>query len=183
MLSQHSDPQLVATLQAGNLDALGVLYDRYGAAVYRLALRMVGDANDAEDLTQEIFLALWKEGKYNPDHGSLLVYLMTMTRAKAIDRLKQVRSRQLLLQKWNRGDGGSHNPALESAALEELSDRVKTALHKLPPQQQQVLEMAYYGGMSQSEIAHRLAVPIGTIKTRSRQGLIKLRQVLRDLVE
>jgi RNA polymerase sigma-70 factor, ECF subfamily len=184
MLSQQSDPQLVATLQSGDLDALGILYDRYGEAVYRLALRMLANNSDAEDLTQEVFIALWRRGKYDPRRGSLLVYLMTMTRARAIDRLQTARSQQHLLEKYHeRVADKIDNPAMESATLTELSHRVKAAIKELPSSQQQVLEMAYYGGMSQSEIATNLQVPLGTIKTRARQGLMSLRQMLRDLVE
>jgi RNA polymerase sigma-70 factor, ECF subfamily len=185
MLTDQSDLQVVVALQAGNNTALGIVYDRYGAAVYRLALRILTNPTEAEDLTQEVFLAFWRGvDKYDPQRGALLVFLLTITRSRALNRLQQQNSQQNLQQRF-----GHHlppppsQPGMESVALSELSDRMGVALQQLPIAQKQVLEMAYYEGKSQSVIAQELNLPLGTIKTRSRQGLLKLRQLLRDLVE
>jgi RNA polymerase sigma-70 factor, ECF subfamily len=185
MFANHTDLQVVNALQQGNSIALGAIYDRYGAVVYRLALRMLTNPTEAEDLTQEVFLAFWRGvDKYDVDRGTLSVFLLTITRSRALNRLQQQLSHRNLTQKF-----GSYlptvnsHPAMESVTLNELSDRMNAALQQLPTAQKQVLEMGYYQGKSQSEIARELDVPLGTIKTRSRQGLLKLRQLVQDLVE
>jgi RNA polymerase sigma-70 factor, ECF subfamily len=184
ILSQQSDPQLVAILHAGDLDALGVLYDRYGEIVYRSALRMLADETAAQELTQAVFITLWRQGAYDPRRDSLLIYLMTTTRSQAIAKLQQ-RCQQTILDR-HRGDRDEVPKVkleLESAARSPLAERVKAALAELPSHQQQVLEMTYYGGMNRSEIATTLKVPPEAVKTRSRQGLINLRNSLKDIVD
>jgi RNA polymerase sigma-70 factor, ECF subfamily len=185
MLANHTDLQVVNALQQGNTNALGVIYDRYGAAVYRLALRMLTNPTEAEDLTQEVFLAFWRGvDKYDVERGTLPVFLLTITRSRALNRLQQQTSHRNLAQKFGSYlPTVNHHPGMESVTLNELSERMNAALQQLPIAQKQVLEMGYYQGKSQSEIAQELNVPLGTIKTRSRQGLLKLRQLVQDLVE
>ncbi len=185
MLIDESDLQVLTALQQGDPQALGIVYDRYGAIVYRLALRMLGNPTEAEDLTQEVFLAFWRGvDKYAPDRGTLLVFLLTITRSRALNRLKQQKSQQNLDHRVsNYLPRTNHHSGLESATLNELQERMGSALQQLPTAQKQVLEMGYYQGKSQAEIAQELALPLGTVKTRSRQGLLKLRQFLQDLVE
>jgi RNA polymerase sigma-70 factor, ECF subfamily len=183
-LADHEDTTVIRALQSGDLAALKVLYHRYGEAIYRLALRILSNVHEAEDLTQEVFLTFWRTETYDPARGSVLVFLLTMTRSRAINRLNQVRSQQKLLQRWQH-NRPSHAPnvPMENASLSELSSHVSEALQVLPDPQRQVLEMAYYDGLSQSEITKQLNIPLGTVKTRSRQGLLKLRQLLKDWVE
>lgn len=183
-LSNQTESELFQALQAGDLSALGAIYDRYGEAVYRLALRILGDATEAEDLTQEIFLAFWRTSKYDPNRGTMIVYLLTMTRSRAINRLHQKRSQQKLLQRCQRSipTHGESN-LMEKVSLGEISQRIGEALQEIPENQQQVLKMAYYEGLSQSEITQKLNIPLGTVKTRTRQGLLKLRKLLKDLVD
>ncbi len=185
MPTDPDDFRVVNALQQGDADALGIIYDRYGTAVYRLALRMLTNAAEAEDLTQEVFLAFWRGiDKYDPDRGTLLVFLLTITRSRALNRLKQQNSQQNLYQRvGNYLRQSPRQPAMEAVTLTELGERMSNALQQLPLAQKQVLEMGYYQGKSQSEIAEELCVPLGTIKTRSRQGLLKLRQLLQDLVD
>ncbi len=185
LANQQSDLQVIMALQQGDSNALGVVYDRYGTAVYRLALRMLNNSTEAEDLTQEVFLAFWRGvAKYDPQRGTVLVFLLTITRSRALNRFQQQTSQRNLQQRF-----GNHlpttpsQPGMESVTLTELSERMAVALQELPIAQKQVLEMAYYEGKSQSSIAQELDLPLGTIKTRSRQGLLKLRQFLKDLVE
>jgi RNA polymerase sigma-70 factor, ECF subfamily len=185
MLANESDLEVLTALRQGDTNALGIIYDRYGAVVYRLALRMLANPTEAEDLTQEVFLAFWRGvDKYDVDRGTLLVFLLTITRSRALNRFKQQNSQHNLQQRV-----GSYlpqtdrHPGLESATLAELQERMGAALQSLPATQKQVLEMGYYQGKSQSEIAQELDLPLGTVKTRSRQGLLKLRQFLQDLVE
>lgn len=183
-LADHEDATVIQAMRSGNPAVLQVFYHRYGEAVYRLALRMLGNSSEAEDLTQEVFLTFWRTETYDPTRGSVLVFLLTMTRSRAINRLNQVRSQQKLLQRWqhNRPPRALNVP-LENASLTELSHHVSEALQALPDSQRQVLEMAYYEGLSQSEITEQLNIPLGTVKTRSRQGLLKLKQLLKGWVE
>jgi RNA polymerase sigma-70 factor, ECF subfamily len=185
MLTDESDLQVLAALKQGDPNALGIVYDRYGAIVYRLALRMLGNPTEAEDLTQEVFLAFWRGvDKYQPDRGTLLVFLLTITRSRALNRLKQQKSQQNLDRRvGNYLPRTNNHLGMEAATLTELHERMGSALQQLPTAQKQVLEMGYYQGKSQSEIAQELDLPLGTVKTRSRQGLLKLRQFLQDLVE
>ncbi len=179
-----NEAELFQALQAGDLSALGAIYDRYGEAVYRLALRILGDVTEAEDLTQEIFLAFWRNLKYDPNRGKMLVYLLTMTRSRAINRLHQKRSQQMLLQRCQRTTPTHvESNLMENVSLGEISQRIGEALQEIPENQQQVLKMAYYEGLSQSEITKKLNIPLGTVKTRTRQGLLKLRKLLKDLVD
>jgi RNA polymerase sigma-70 factor, ECF subfamily len=183
---EEPDLDLVLALKNGDRTALETLYDRYSGLVYKLALRLLSIEEAAADLTQEIFLALWnKPEKYQADRGSLSVFLSVMTRSQALNRLRSAKSQQQLIQRFGRmamPDSGD-NPNLDRAALAELSQRVKSALKQLPEAQRQVLELAYYEGFSQSDITEKTGVPLGTVKSRSRQGLLKLRELLKDLAE
>jgi RNA polymerase sigma-70 factor, ECF subfamily len=173
--------QIVQPDHPPNLEAL---YDTYGAAVYRLALRMLGNASDAEDLTQEVFVDFWQKQQYDASRGSLITFLLTMTRSRALNRIRQRQSKSQLLQRWEKVMPMSYaDNALEKAALSEVAQEIQQALQALPEAQRQILEMAYYEGLSQSEITARLDIPLGTVKTRSRQGLLKLRQLLHNLMD
>ncbi len=164
-----------------NLEAL---YDSHGEAVYRLALRMLGNASDAEDLTQEVFVDFWQKQQYDASRGSLMTFLLTMTRSRSLNRIRQRQSKSQLLQRWEKSMPMSYaDNSWEKASLSEVGQQLRTALDTLPEAQRQILEMAYYEGLSQSEITERLAIPLGTVKTRSRQGLLKLRKLLHNLVD
>lgn len=183
-LADHEDTTVIRAMRSGDLAALKVLYRRYGEVVYRLALRILGNAHEAEDLTQEVFLTFWRTKTYDPARGSVVAFLLTMTRSRSINRLNQVKSKQKLLQRWQHNQSpNAPNAPLENASLTELSHHVSEALQALPDSQRQVLEMAYYDGLSQSEITEQLKIPLGTVKTRSRQGLLKLKQLLKDWME
>lgn len=180
----RTDAELIQAVRAGQVSALGVLYDRYSKLVYGLALRVLTNPEEAEDLTQEIFLILWRRQTYDPQRGSLSSFLVTLTRSRAIDRLRSRGSRHRMMQRL-RGIVGNEtrsNLPLENISTWERSQLVKAALVELPEKERTVLEIAYFEGLSQSEISERLDIPLGTVKTRSRQGLIKLRQALQDYV-
>lgn len=184
VLSDETDTEVFQALRSGNLLALGIFYDRYGEIVYRVALRMLGNAQEAEDLTQEVFLTLWRSGTYDSKRGSMLVFLTTLTRSKAIDRHRQIKAQWQRLQRWSRNVPPENSSSLmDKVSLEEMSQRVREALAKLPPNQKQILEMSYYDGLSQSEISDNLNMPLGTVKTHKRKGLLSLKQMLQDLVE
>lgn len=178
-----SDAEVYALLKQGNTDALGTLYNRYGTVVYRLALRILANPQEAEDLTQEVFLTLCRKGTYDPKRGGLSSFLLTLTRSRAIDRLRSKASKSRSLQKFQHEFTREAEPSpLEKIDQGQRSTLVRSALQQLPESQRRALELAYYEGLSQSEIAEKLDTPLGTVKTRCRQGLIKLRDLLRDLV-
>jgi RNA polymerase sigma-70 factor, ECF subfamily len=180
-----TDAELFLALKAGNQVALGTLYDRYATLVYRLALRVLGNPQEAEDLTQEIFLMLWKGCGYQPQRGSLGSFLTTLTRSRAIDRLRSRTSSLKFLHRWSQTMISEPSPLtpFELASLSQRSEYVQEAMAQLPDKQRQVLEMAYYDGLSQSEIATQLATPLGTVKSWSRQGLLNLRKHLQTWLE
>ncbi|KEF41283.1 MAG: RNA polymerase sigma-70 factor [Cyanobium sp. CACIAM 14] len=160
---------------------LGELYDNCGGPVYRLALRLCRSAHEAEDLTHDVFLRYWQQGRYDPARGPVLAYLLLLTRSMAINRINQRATRWQLVQRWSEHLFPAAVPTPhESAEAEDLAERVRAALAAIPANQRQVLEMAYYEGLSQSAIGALLELPLGTVKTRARQGLIRLRALLVD---
>ncbi|AFZ14367.1 RNA polymerase, sigma-24 subunit, ECF subfamily [Crinalium epipsammum PCC 9333] len=180
-----TDAEVFRALKAGQSDAIGILYDRYASLVYRLSLKILANYQEAEDLTQEIFLTLWRSNTYNPARGSLSSYLTTLTRSRAIDKIRSRGTKLKFLQRWGqmmKTETASNTP-FEAASLSQRSHQVHSALAQLPANHRQVLEMAYYDGLSQSEIAKKLDIPLGTIKTWSRQGLLNLRKNLQDFIE
>ncbi|MBW4520065.1 MAG: sigma-70 family RNA polymerase sigma factor [Scytolyngbya sp. HA4215-MV1] len=179
-----SDIDLFNALRSGQASALRVLYDRYARLVFSLAFKILGNSEEAEDITQEIFLKLWRQDKYNPSRGSLGSFLTTMTRSRSIDKLRSRGVQYRFMRRWQgvvQSEAGSAYP-LEQASLQERSQIVQAALMQISETERQVLEIAYYEGLSQSEIAKRLNLPLGTVKTRSRQGLLKLRQALQGSI-
>jgi RNA polymerase sigma-70 factor, ECF subfamily len=177
------DIELYRNLKAGDRSALGILYDRYGKLVYGLALKILNNSQEAEDLTQEIFLALWRNDSYNPARGSLSNFLAMMTRSRAIDKLRSRNTSAKFLERWSKTiTETSSNTPFEQASVAERAQEIRKALDKLPHEQRQILEMIYYEGLSQTEIARQLDIPLGTVKTRSRLGLLRLRQYLADFM-
>lgn len=183
---KKSDEAVFAAFISGNVSALGILYDRYGLLVYRLVYRMLGNSQEAEDLTQEIFLSLQVKAKFDPQRGSFYTYLMMLTRSRTIDRLRSKRSKGRFWQNIGKLKDAielhqSDSP-MEIVAIRERAVLVKNALQCLSPNQRQVLELSYYEGLSQAEIAAHLNIPLGTVKTHSRRGLLQLRKNLQKLV-
>ncbi|WP_094585227.1 sigma-70 family RNA polymerase sigma factor [Synechococcus sp. BO 8801] len=165
----------------GEAGDLGALYDSCSGPVYRLALRLCRSSQEAEDLTHDVFLRYWQQGRYDPARGPVLAYLLLLTRSMAINRLNQRANRWQLVQRWSEHLFPAAVPTPhDRAESEDLADRVRGALAAIPANQRQVLEMAYYEGLSQSAIGALLELPLGTVKTRARQGLIRLRALLHD---
>ncbi|MGB5975186.1 MAG: sigma-70 family RNA polymerase sigma factor, partial [Nodosilinea sp.] len=169
-----SDRDLVDRLWAGDTNALAVLYDRYSSMVYTLALKMLANPAEAEDLTQEVFVNFWQRRQYNSDRGSMGSYLATYTRSRALDRLRIRSGRATILQRFQRiTQASSHSPnPFEHATQQEQHQHLRAALDQIPATERQVLEIAYFKGLSQSEIAVHLGIPLGTVKSRCRQGLL-----------
>jgi RNA polymerase sigma-70 factor, ECF subfamily len=182
LASDVTDEALFVALKNGDSAALSILFQRHGRLVYGLALKILGNPQEAEDLTQEIFLTLWRKASTNPDCRFFVRYLITITRSRAIDKIR-ARTRQLkLVEKVGTmsNDITPEPTPVEQASFVERSQRVNHAMSELPEKQRQVIELAYNQGLSQSEIAKQLDIPLGTVKTSTRQGLLKLKQILLD---
>jgi RNA polymerase sigma-70 factor (ECF subfamily) len=182
--SEMEDGQLLQAVGRGDQDALLVLHRRYVNLVYSMAWRVLQDAGLAEEVTQDIFLKLWhKSQQYDPARGRFSNWLLSVTRFAAIDRLRR-EGRQPRQAEIVTGDQG------EMAALEHLlptdhaawerGQHLRLVLAQLPPDQRQIIELAYFGGLTHSELAEQLGLPLGTVKGRLRLGLEKLRSLWLD---
>ncbi len=182
-LDEQTDDELVAGLAAGRMASLERLYDRYSSLVFSVSLRVLYDWQLAEDVTQEVFLRLWQRPEsFDPTRGRLLSWLMSVTRNRAIDERRKLSRRARsedqadpLPELTEHGADGDSPVAL---ALAEVRRAVRGAMQSLPPSQRQVIELAYFGGLTQVEISERIGVPLGTVKTRVRLAMQKLRQAL-----
>lgn len=184
LLSIQTDAELYLALKAGQTVALGILYDRHAGLVYGLALKILGNSQEAEDLTQDIFLNIARTCSYEPNRGSLRTFLAILTRSRAIDRVRSRNTTREFLGRWQHSSEQetTTDSLFEQVSRSEQSQEIRAALAQLSDSQQQILRMAYYDGLSQSEIAKRLEIPLGTVKARARRGLLKLRQTLIDYV-
>ena len=200
----RTDAELVADLVAGTDAALAELYDRHGDAVFRIAFRRSGDRHLAEEVMQETFLALWNRAElFDPNVGSLPAWLGTIARNRTVDRLRALGRRPpaIALSSIVRADGdedraiertlqaatnvgGGQAPPEPEAHAEAgwLRDEVRQALDGMPSAERRVIEMAYYEELSQSEIAAQLGWPLGTVKTRTRRALARLREGLAEVL-
>jgi RNA polymerase sigma-70 factor (ECF subfamily) len=178
-----SDVALVRRVEAGDHGALEALYDRYGRPTYALARRITGEQVFAEDVVQEVFLALWRDpAKYDPDRGGFPSWLLATTHHKAVDAVRREETvRRRRSQLAQEADGytsasAADVPPVEDAAWAGLrGERVRQALGTLPEAQREALVLAYYAGYTQREIAERTDTPLGTVKTRMLAGMRRLR--------
>lgn len=176
-LAHLSDEALPALVARGDGAALAELYDRFGRVAYGLALRIVRDATLAEDAVQDAFLAAWRTAvSFDPGRGKTSTWLLTLVHRRAVDVVRREERRRADPLESDPTSGGDSTD--ETAALREQRRAVQSALSQLPPDQRQALELAYYGGLSQSELAERLGVPVGTVKSRMFAALAKLRDLL-----
>ena len=181
-----SDAVLVRRVAVGDHVALEALYDRYGRPAYALARRITGDPVFAEEVVQEVFLALWREpAKYDPDRGGFPSWLLATTHHKAVDAVRReetVRRRRAQLAQdadWFTSASAADVPPVEDAAWAGLrGERVRAALSMLPEPQREALVLAYYAGYTQREIAERTNTPLGTVKTRMLAGMRRMRHQL-----
>lgn len=182
------DEQLVTLITQGDRDALGALYDRYGKAVFGFAYYLLQDSGRAQDVVQEVFLRLWlKASSYRAERGKFQTWLMSMAHHRAVDEMRRSRRQQNTLESAGRmtlpTKGGTEDIPLKVALQSEAGEVVRAALAAIPVEQCKVIELAYYHGYSQSEIAERLQEPLGTVKTRMRLGMQKLRAALAPFQE
>lgn len=175
-----TDPDLVKRLQSRDPHALAELYDRYGRMVYGLILRVVSDAAVAEDLVQETFLRVWnRAGGFDSERGAIGPWLLAVARNRAIDYRRGPGRRVQNTIELNETENPALFASVKSQAPEfDVVDNVKKALRQLEPKQREAIELAYYEGMSQTEIAERMGHPLGTVKTWMRRALQQLRQEL-----
>lgn len=173
------DLALMARLSAGDQSAVGDLYDRYGRQVYALACRMLADSAAAEDVTQEVFVKVWRNAaRFDPERGRAGSWILHLAYTTTVD---QMRARRYTAPSRFEETPEEPDPAADPAGDAEVSvmgTQVRSAMMRLPAEQRQALEMAYFGAMSQQEIARSLNIPLGTVKGRVRLGLESLRQFL-----
>jgi RNA polymerase sigma-70 factor (ECF subfamily) len=185
-----TDETLVARMAGGDQGALSSLYDRYRAVVFSFARRVLGDRAEAEEVLTDVFLQAWRGAAgFDRSRGSVAGWLITLCRSRAIDRLRARGRREATLEALARegaagaaagapGDPEAARGPGEAAEITARRRRIAAALEGLSQPQRRAIELAYYGGLSQSEIAARLGEPLGTVKTRIQQGLMALRETL-----
>jgi RNA polymerase sigma-70 factor (ECF subfamily) len=180
--AKASDVELLRSVARGDEAALASLYDHYRLILFGLLLRILHSRAEAEDCLQEVFIQVWRQASdFDEARGRPFTWLVTMARSRAIDRLRALGSRDRTAQDAARGVVEETSDAVTDAIRSEQAAVVRDALEALPPEQRRVLELAYFDGLTQSEIAARLSQPLGTIKTRTRSGMIKLRELLGQL--
>lgn len=181
---QRVDALLMRRIAQGDKEAFASLYDRFSGPLYGAALRIVRDPTEAQDIVHDAFVTLWeKASTFETDRGSAFSWVITLVRNRAIDRVRMRRRRAELLADSVPSDLGygeaSGAPSVEdAAAMGDDAQAVRAAVATLPPEQQRALELAFFGGLTQEEIARKLSEPLGTVKARIRRGLLKLRDSL-----
>lgn len=177
-----SDATLVRWIVERRPEALAALYDRHASSLLALARRILGTVPDAEDVVQEVFVHVWNQAsRYDPARSSVSTWLVLITRSRAIDRLRNrnvvERTHEASQTALPAEHASPEGP--ESVFLRERRERVRQEMANLPPEQRQVIELAFYEGLTQSEIAARADLPLGTVKTRTLLAMKKLRNALR----
>lgn len=185
---ESSDAELIGLAAGGNARALEILYDRYSRVVFSFALKIVGDRPAAEELLQEVFFRAWQQGSaFSASRGTFVTWLLSITHNMAIDEVRRRRRRpqkadseepETLLA--GVADTSAGSQVEEEVWLGTLRDTIGMAMNQLPPAQREPIEMAYFQGKTQREIAEELGEPLGTIKTRMRLGMLKLREALAE---
>lgn len=180
--------ELARLIANGDEGALAKLYDETNRLVYSMVYRVLGESSAAEEVTLDVYMQVWRQAnRYDAARGAFLTWLITIARSRAIDRLRASRLFQQRTEQLGLTEG--QQTARSFANIEEavlLSERgriVQAALLALPPEQREVIELGYFLGLSHSEIAERLCQPLGTVKTRARLGMMKLRETLKPKFE
>lgn len=182
-----SDRSLVERMARGDESAAAVLFDRYAKTLYGVALQILGDTAEAEEVVLDAFMQVWRDAlRYDPSRGSLVAWLIMIGRSRALDGVRARARRERAIERFGSGMplaalGGTHDPS-QATEDEERRRRVTAALSALPAEQREPIELAFFEGLSHSEIAARLQTPLGTVKTRVRSGMQKLRDSLRELL-
>jgi RNA polymerase sigma-70 factor (ECF subfamily) len=183
-LTEKLSVELLARVGRRDRTAFGELYDLTSNILFSVAFRILKNQTTAEDLLQEVYLQVWeKASSYDPTRGQPITWLLTMTRNRAIDRIRSRNRQERLVQSvtdepcWLTDERG----AVEDAWLtSERADAVRSSLAKIPAEQRQAIELAFFRGLTQAEIADALDTPLGTIKARIRRGMLQLREILNE---
>ena len=176
--------EVLRAIAGGDEQSLSTLYTRYKLILFSLILRIVHSQPEAEDVLQEVFLQVWrKAADFDEARGRPFTWLVTLARSRAIDRLRALDSRDRTAAEAARDVPDSISDASDDALKSEQGEIVRGALAQLPEEQRRILVLAYFEGLTQSEIAERLTTPLGTVKTRMRSGMIRLRELLRGRAE
>ena len=177
--AQDSDILLLKAIAARDEAALAQLYDRYRTILFGLLMRILNNREEAEDVLQETFLQVWrKAADFDESRGRPFTWLVTLARSRGIDRLRTLASRERVAEAGAREVSEEVSDAATDAFKSEQRGLVSDALAKLPDEQKRLIMLAYFDGLTQSEIATRLGAPLGTVKTRMRTGMIRLRELL-----
>jgi RNA polymerase sigma-70 factor (ECF subfamily) len=163
------------------------LYSRYANILYASALKFVKEDADAQDVVQDVFIQIWDKAKlYDPAKGKPLTWALTLTRNRAIDRIRAIQRRTRLRDEFEQetfvDESAGVREALSEVDASEKGQILRKAVSQLSPQQKKVIELAYFGGLTQTEIAEKLGEPLGTVKARARRGLLKLKELLGDQI-
>jgi RNA polymerase sigma-70 factor, ECF subfamily len=177
--AQVSDVDLLHAVARGDEEALARLYDGYRLTLFGLLMRILNSRQEAEDVLQDVFLQVWnRAADFDEARGRPFTWLLTLARSRAIDRLRALGSRERVTQNAAREIVEETSDAIEDAIRAEEGRGVRNALQELSEDQRHALELAYFEGLTQSEIASRLKTPLGTVKTRMRSGMTRLRELL-----
>ena len=176
---QTADVDLLKSIVRGDERALAELYDRYRVILFGLLVRILNSREEAEDVLQEVFLQVWRRaGDFDEKRGKPFTWLVTLARSRGIDRLRSLSARDRVADAATREASDETSDAVSDTFRSEQRELVTSALAQLPEEQKGPLVLAYFDGLTQSEIAAKLGAPLGTIKTRMRSGMIKLRDLL-----
>jgi len=177
--AQENDVELLKAIVARDEVALAQLYDRYRVILFGLLMRILNNREEAEDVLQEVFLQVWRKAEdFDEDRGRPFTWLVTLARSRGIDRLRTLGARERVAEASAREVPEEVSDAAADAFKSEQRGIVSDALAKLPDEQKRPLMLAYFDGLTQSEIATHLGAPLGTVKTRMRTGLMRLRELL-----
>lgn len=177
--AQENDVELLKAIAARDEAALAQLYDRYRTILFGLLMRILNNREEAEDVLQEVFLQVWrKAADFDENRGRPFTWLVTLARSRGIDRLRTLAARERVAEAGAREVSDEISDAATDAFKSEQRGLVSDALAKLPDEQKRPIMLAYFDGLTQSEIATRTGAPLGTVKTRMRTGMIRLRELL-----
>jgi len=178
-LPQDHDVELLKAVAAKNEAALGQLYDRYRLILFGVLMRILNNREEAEDVLQEVFLQVWRRAAdFDENRGKPFTWLVTLARSRGIDRLRSLASRERVATAGANEASDEVSDAATDAIRAEQRGVVNDALSQLPEDQKRPLMLAYFEGLTQTEIAYKLGAPLGTVKTRMRSGMTKLRELL-----
>ena len=177
--AQEEDVKLLKAIAARDEAALAQLYDRYRLILFGLLMRILNNREEAEDVLQEVFLQVWRKAEdFDENRGRPFTWLVTLGRSRGIDRLRTLAARDRVAEAGAKEVVDQISDAASDAFKSEQRGLVNEALSQLPDEQKRPLMLAYFDGLTQSEIATRLGAPLGTVKTRMRTGLVNLRELL-----